>query len=129
MSMIRMFSRGSFLIKEGPELLSVKARLWLASFGVALAASVHIFKSSTYYQATALGTLLGIFGAGVLYWETIIGDEEASGIHHQISREGNSRKLSESELKSMLWYFQICSLEFIIFTTLFTYKWRHSADL
>ena len=125
----RKFSYGLLKIKEGPELLPVKARFWMASFGVTLAISTYIFKSNLYYEVTAFGILLGVFGAGVLYWETIISGEETNGIYHQIVREGDSKKLSDSELKSMLWYLQICSLEFVLFMTLFVYKLRHVAAI
>ena len=114
-----------FKIKEGPELLPIKARFWIVPFGLAALISMYLFKSNTFYQLTAFGILLSMFGAGVLYWETVVNDEEAIGVYHQIAKEGGSRSLTESEQKSVLWFFQAGALEFILILVLFIYEIRH----
>ncbi len=114
-----------FKVKEGPELLPKKARFWILSFALAMGLSIYLFRNSTYYQTTVLGVLLSMFGAGVLYWETVISDEEANGVYHEITREGSSRNLSESEQKSVLWFFLAGGLELILLIVLFTYEARH----
>jgi hypothetical protein len=82
---MKLWSRISALIKRDPNLLPVKARTFLAITFVAI---------SFIYLLQACGTVLGIFGAGVLYWETVAEPQELQSIYIETARVGASTKLS-----------------------------------
>ncbi len=104
-------------IKRGPTLLPVAARIWIALFVILAYANLLLFKGMFSYQLSGLGIVIGVFAAGILYWETVITSGDAIALQHQIAKGGNSRNLSAKEMCTVVGLFLLGFLMFIILTT------------
>jgi hypothetical protein len=93
---MKLRSRISALIKRDPNLLPVKARVFLAITFMAITFIYVLAPRYIGFAGTlqACGTVLGIFGAGVLYWETVAEPQELHSIYNDTARMGASTKLS-----------------------------------
>jgi hypothetical protein len=92
----KLRARISGLINRDPNLPPVKARVWCAITFAAISV-IYLITLQHLGLAVALqacGIVVGIFGADVLYWETVADVQELRGIYNETARMGASMKLS-----------------------------------
>ena len=99
--MIEKFANYLPKVNKDPTLLPVKVRVYIAITIVALAVIAFAFKCDAWHKLAAWGLVLGIFGSGALYWETIADDVALQSVSNEISRL-SSRKLSFSETVNII---------------------------
>ena len=102
-------------IKRGPTLLPVAARVWIAVFVILAYVNFLLFKGKFSYQLSGLGIVIGVFAAGLLYWETVITSGDAMALQHQIAKGGSSRSLSSKEMWTVVF---LSFLGFVVFIAL-----------
>lgn len=88
-------------INGNPDLLPVKVRAYAGGTAVLMALIVFLSNSDAWHKSAACGLILGIFGSGALYWETIIDDVALRSVSNEIARM-SSRRLSFSEVVDLL---------------------------
>jgi hypothetical protein len=64
------------------------------------------------HRLAAWGIVLGVFGAGVLYWETAATDPNLQSVSYEIARAGSSTKFSVGE---SAWVTALCHAGFVMF--------------
>src|SRR5262249_41913907 len=89
---MKWFSKMSKLINRDPKILPLKARVFCAF--------IYVFIGMTYIWGlhyigvprtlAACGIILGVFGAGVLYWETVADIQELQSVSYETDRFGRS---------------------------------------
>jgi hypothetical protein len=79
-------------------LLPLKVRTFIFLIIIISSPLIIFSNSDTLHKLAACGIVLGVLGAGVLYWETIATDPELESIVNEIAHPGNSGKLSLGEI-------------------------------
>ena len=97
---MKLRSTLSARINRDPNLLPVNARAFCA-FTLAVIGMIYLIAPHYIGFARTLeacGTVLGVFGAGVLYWETVAEVQELQSVYNETARMGSSTKLSLGEI-------------------------------
>jgi hypothetical protein len=97
-------------INRDPNLLPFKARTYIASHCV-LIALIIIWTTGFLHKLSACGIVLAVFGAGVLYWETVAEEQDLKSVGHGIAWY-RITKLSNEEI---FWITALCHLAFVLF--------------
>jgi hypothetical protein len=103
---MKWLSRLSRLVKvnRDPNILPPYAR----TFGAAIFVSIGLIyiwgPGSLGFRRTlaACGLVLGVFGAGVLYWETVAPVQELRTVHNDFARVGSTKKLSIGQIAGVI---------------------------
>jgi hypothetical protein len=98
-------------INRDPNFLPVEARGY-AAFHITAISLIFMFKIGIVQTLAACGIVLGVFGAGVLYWETVATDQNLQSVSHELARVGGSTKLSFGENASVI---ALCHLGLVLF--------------
>jgi hypothetical protein len=60
---------------------------------------------------------LGVFGAGVLYWETVASDQDLQSVGKEIARAGSSTKLTFWDCVSVITFAELGVVMFFLYST------------
>jgi hypothetical protein len=110
---MKLRSTLSARINRDPNLLPVNARAFCA-FTVMVMCMIYMLAPQHIGFARTLeacGIVLGVFGAGVLYWETVAEVQELQSVYKETAHMGSSTKLSLGQIVSVI---VIVGLGFII---------------
>lgn len=90
-----------FRINRDPNLLPVKVRAYIGGTFMLMLLVVLLSNSGIWHRLAACGLILGVFGSGALYWETIVNDVALQSVSNEIARL-SSRRLSFSEVTTLI---------------------------
>jgi len=84
-----------------PNLLPIRVRSYVVGTVVLIFLILSLLSGDIWHKSAACGVILGIFGAGVLYWETVADDCALQSVNNEIART-SSRSLSFSEIITVI---------------------------
>lgn len=88
-------------INRDPDLLPVKVRAYIGGTVILVSLVALLLKSDVWHKLSACGLIIGIFGSGALYWQTIADNRALQSVSNEISRI-SSRSLSSSEIINVI---------------------------
>lgn len=116
-------------INRDPKLLPVNARVYIAGSMMIIAFIIILSEADPFDKLSACGLVLGIFGSGVLYWETIASDVSLSSVSNEIARMAQNQDLSISDAGTIVIFGNLgFFLLFLLPATLVFIRFRQSND-
>ena len=106
--------RALMRIDRNPEFLPVVARLWLIANSAVIVWVVLLSKSGGLKKLSACGLVIDVFGAGLLYWETVADNQALRSVRYEVARSAQRNTLSASELGFIILY---ANMGFLLFLT------------
>jgi hypothetical protein len=100
--------------RDDPNILSYKARKCVA-FHFLIVGLILMFNVGTLHTLAACGIVFGVFGAGVLWWETVAKDPDLQSVISEIVRIGSSTKLSFVDRGYVAILYQLAIVFFFFF--------------
>jgi hypothetical protein len=93
------------LRKDDPNILPYKARRCVA-FYIESIALIFPLNATIPHKIAGIGLILGIFGASVLWWETIVSDQDLQGVRNEMRRYvSSSTRVYFTDFRYLtLWY-------------------------
>lgn len=110
----RNFPKSFFHISRDPSLLPVGVRSFIACIGFVIVLIVLYSHADFWNKLSACGLVLGIFGSGILYWETIADERGLRSVSNEIARS-SSKKLSFSDTGMAITLVHLGIVQFFIF--------------
>lgn len=115
--------RGLLYVDRDPSLLPVTVRIYLVTCIFFVCYIALLSNSDFNHKLSACGLIFGIFGAGTLYWETIIGGKSLESVSNEIARSSN-KALSFSETGMVITFCYFGMFQFLVFFGLILAKYR-----
>ena len=120
--------KSMFRMSRDPDLMPIGAWVYVLCSVLAMALICIASEAGALGKLSACGIVLGIFGSGVLYWETVADEAGLRSIGNEVLRSVDGRRLSVSEVGTVAMMACLSFLQAFILMALVALRFREGHD-